>query len=650
MISALAVPPIFDEGDGVPTSSDQDATVQPVGCTLRAYADAKQLPEDLLRGLGLSDIWYLGARALRVPYFDAKGNNPAVRIRLALEKDKAGDNRFRWKQGSKPFLYGLWRLRAEQSVTVLEGESDCHTLWFHGTNAIGLPGAGLWDEGRDARYLADFETIYVLIEPDAGGEAMLQWVSNSALREKIRLVHLDRFKDPSDMHLADPEQFLARWQAAIKAAVPWGSESRARVQHARDQAWDRCNELATAPDILSLVASALQRAGLVGVEREVKLLYLVATSRLLDRPASVAVKGPSAGGKTYLCQMTLSLFPSGAFYAVTAMSERALAYGTEPLKHRMLVLYEADGMAGEVTSYLVRSLLSEGHIRYETVEKTPQGLRSRLIEREGPTGLIVTTTRDSLHPENETRLISLTIADGPEQTRAILKSLAEEDQYDSVDRAPWIALQEWIAASGTIATVPYARELVEQIPHVAIRLRRDIKLLLNLIRAHALLHQARRERDPQGRVVATIDDYAVVYSLVGDLMAEGAQTTVPVHVRETVEKVRHIACMKGSATVQDVATALGLDKSAASRRCTTASERGYIRNEEPSKGRPAHYVPADPLPEEQSLLPHPSTLAPHLVSSQATRRNYTIAAQIEGDIGPPLLTSAAPGLRRRVVL
>ena len=61
--------------------------------------------------------------------------------------------------------------------------------------------------------------------------------------------------------------------------------------------------------------------------------------------------------------------------AVTAMSERALAYGDEPLKHRILVLYEAEGMSGDTASYLIRSLLSEGCVRYETVEKTRRGCR-----------------------------------------------------------------------------------------------------------------------------------------------------------------------------------------------------------------------------------------------------------------------------------
>src|SRR5215211_4707530 len=146
----------------------------------------------------------------------------------------------------------------------------------------------------------------------------------------------------------------------------------------------------------------------------------------------------------------------------------------------MLVLYEAEGMSGDTASYLIRSLLSEGCVRYETVEKTPQGLQGRLIEREGPTGLIVTTTRDGLHPENETRLISLTLADGQEQTRAILDALADGDERDEPDPGPWRALQTWIAASCAAVSVPFARQLTSLIPPIAVRLRRDIKLVLNL--------------------------------------------------------------------------------------------------------------------------------------------------------------------------
>jgi DNA primase len=101
----------------------------------------------------------------------------------------------------------LWQLRAEPAVVIVEGESDCHTLWFHGINAVGLPGAVMWNETRDAPHLSAFETIYAVVEPDQGGEAMLRWISKSALRDRIRLVRLSGFKDPSAMHVADPTHF-----------------------------------------------------------------------------------------------------------------------------------------------------------------------------------------------------------------------------------------------------------------------------------------------------------------------------------------------------------------------------------------------------------------------------------------------------------
>jgi hypothetical protein len=181
-------------------------------------------------------------------------------------------------------------------------------------------------------------------------------------------------------------------------------------------------------------------------QRLCKLVYLAITARFLDRFASIAIKGPSASGKSWTIERVLDFFPTEAYYSLTAMSERALAYGTEPLSHRFLVLFEAAGLESDFASYLVRSLLSEGCVRYETVEKGSNGeLRARLVEREGPTGLIVSTTSVALHPENETRLLSLTATDTPDQTRLVLSRLAS-DYLAEPDFSRWHELQVWLAA------------------------------------------------------------------------------------------------------------------------------------------------------------------------------------------------------------
>ena len=364
--------------------------------------------------------------------------------------------------------------------------------------------------------------------------------------------------------------------------------------------------LAGSGHILESVAAEVVASGVAGESRLVKLLYLTITSRLLDRPCSVVIKGPSAGGKSFVVEQVLGLFPSDAYYALSAMSERALAYDSEPVAHRMLVLYEAAGVSGEIATYLMRSLLSEGHINYVTVVRTKNGLEPKRISRPGPTGLITTTTAVSLHPENETRLLSLTISDSPEQTRAIMLSHALGGRPRR-DRRRWHELQRWLAETPCEVIVPYAPALARLIPPVAIRLRRDFPTLITLIKAHALLHRHGRERDALDRIVAKVEDYVTVRHLVGDLLADAAERAVPSSVRDTVEAVRDLCTpsdpLEDGCTVTSVAARLGVDKSTALRRARVAITRGYLKNLEDRRGRPARLVPGDTLPSDGLLLP-----------------------------------------------
>jgi hypothetical protein len=607
-----------------------------IGCTLAAYSETKRLPISFLRSLGLTQVAYQGAPAVKIPYFAADGAEAAVRFRIALD----GKDRFRWRKESKPCLYGLNRFAEAVlagSVVLVEGESDCHTLWLAGFPAIGLPGAGIWNEQRDAALPDAIAVIYVVIEPDKGGKAALGWLARSRIRERTRLVRLGA-KDPSALHLADPARFAERWQAALDAAAPWLEVAAQEAKDARAEAWAACESLAMQRDILTAVVATLRALGVVGEERAIKLIYLAVTSRFLSRIVSVAVKGTTSGGKSHLVERVLTLFPADAVYALTSMSERALAYSVEPLSHRMLVIYEAAGVAGNLATYLIRSLLSEGRIRYETVEKTKDGLRPRLIEREGPTGLLVTTTAPKLHPENETRIISLTVDDTAEQTRAILRAQAKGWEAEAPDLAPWHALQTFIATGPARVTIPFAGALAELIPAVAVRLRRDFPMLLSLIETHALLHQGTKERVAEGAIVATIEDYAAVRGIIADLIADGVGATVSQATRKTVAAVADlVASNAAGVSVTALGTKLGLDKSAAFRRVEVATRAGYLRNDEDRKGRPARLVLGDPLPIEMDVLPTPETLAAKCCTVAVLSEKYVTPSPVcEGDVAGPI--------------
>jgi hypothetical protein len=417
------------------------------------------------------------------------------------------------------------------------------------------------------------------------------------------------FKDVSEMHLDDPNSVVSRLTTAAERAVSWMDIAQTDAQERTREAWSKCEDLALDANILARLRTTLTKSGYVGDTRAAALLFLVVLTRLLTRPVSVAVKGPSAAGKSFLVDSVLPFFPPTAYYVLTAMSERALAYSQEPLQNRFLVLAEEAGMSGEFQSYLIRTLLSEGRLRYETVEKTAHGMRARLIERDGPTGLILTTTRVKVHHENETRLLTVPVTDTQEHTAAILESTAREDT-EVVDMEPWHALQQYLENARYEVTIPYSSILARRIPPVAVRLRRDFPALLSLIRAHAILHSATRRRNDEGRVVATFDDYAGVRELVVEIISAGVDSTVPPAVRETVETVARLREQSTDPiNVSTVARALQLDKSSALRRVHAAIDHAYLENLEDRKGRPARLVLGEPMPADVEVLPYPEDLA-----------------------------------------
>jgi hypothetical protein len=183
----------------------------------------------------------------------------------------------------------------------------------------------------------------------------------------------------------------------------------------------------------------------------------------------------------------------------------------------------------------------------------------------------------------ETRCLSLSTDDTPEQTRRVYGVYAdqEEELETPVDFDAWHELQEWIAARGeTRALIPFVRALSELMPTGATRLRRDFVSLLCLVRAHAILYQAQRERDQHGRIVATIEDYDVVRELIGQLIAEGVEASVPEKTRETVEVVRGLIDQGTThPSRKAIADRLEIGRSATYDRIRDALLRGYLVNE-----------------------------------------------------------------------
>jgi putative DNA primase/helicase len=137
--------------------------------TLKQLAQDKQLSEAFLKELGVSQK----GNAIEITYFLEDGSL----LRTAL---KAREGSL-WEKGNgNPVLYGLWKLndaKTAKTLVLVEGESDCWTLWFHGFSALGFPGADMAGK-LEAQHLKEIQTLFILNEKDKGGQSFISGLTN----------------------------------------------------------------------------------------------------------------------------------------------------------------------------------------------------------------------------------------------------------------------------------------------------------------------------------------------------------------------------------------------------------------------------------------------------------------------------------------
>jgi hypothetical protein len=294
-------------------------------------------------------------------------------------------------------------------------------------------------------------------------------------------------------------------------------------------------------DVLTMLVEQFGKV-VAGEERNARLLYLIGTSRLLPKTMHAAIKGTSAGGKSEIRKRMLEFFPPEAVVSFTSLSEKFLIYYEGDFKHKILSMGEAVATdEQDFQDYLLRELISEGQLRHSTVQKIGNEIVSMTIEKDGPVSFMVTTTKNQLHPENETRMLSLEINDSEAQTKAVLKKVAQVEGINQsgavIDYKPWQDYQRWLEAGERRVIVPFAATMADLIPPASVRLRRDVGQVIRAIKSHALMHRADRDRDEDGQIVANAVDYILVRELMNDILAEGSGLAVNPAIVQTTTAV-----------------------------------------------------------------------------------------------------------------
>jgi hypothetical protein len=358
----------------------------------------------------------------------------------------------------------------------------------------------------------------------------------------------------------------------------------------REQLFQECKELAEATCLLPLFEQELRQRGVVGDVTNFKIILLATLSRFSERPISVVLKGDATAGKSFTMNTVLEYVPNEAYESMSGMSEKALIYWDRDLRNKMLFIGEFTGLQSEQGNTWLRQLLTEGCIRYVvTGDGKGSGRASLDLEVAGPTGLIMTTTAQKLHPEDESRMISLFVDDSPEHTLAVIRSQAMKAaglQTTKPNTAPWVALHRWVAAGSKAVVVPFALTLSDKVDPSNGRMKRDFPKVLDLVKAHALLHQQTRERSAEGQIIATLADYQAIYALLARPLSEGQTETLAPEVDQVISAVSVLSSLDGyregvpqNAIVDHFANGdqqQAVAKSTVSRRVRKALDQGYL--------------------------------------------------------------------------
>jgi hypothetical protein len=232
------------------------------------------------------------------------------------------------------------------------------------------------------------------------------------------------------------------------------------------------------------------------------------------------------------------------------------------------------------------------------------------IKREGPT-VLLTTSIKRLGAQMDTRLFSLEVLEDQERIRAALTMRADIEISGGVpEPSPeLLAYQAWLQSQAPWdVIVPFARRLSDACGAsvAGARILRDFERLLSLIKAVTILRHTHRVRQVIGerqrnRLIATLEDYAVVHELVGPVYVD--TIGVPAEVRRAVDAVRAFDPMSRPDGVRrgEVAKLLNLQDMAAWRHIQVALDKGWLVNDEWRSGWPAKLKAGEPMPDYDGL-------------------------------------------------
>ncbi|MFX0194889.1 MAG: hypothetical protein ACFFCW_02110 [Candidatus Hodarchaeota archaeon] len=286
-------------------------------------------------------------------------------------------------------------------------------------------------------------------------------------------------------------------------------------------------------NIFEQISCNIASIGVAGEDELCLTIYLVMTSRLLEKPLSVMVQGASASGKSFIIETIAKLMPPEEVVQAHDFTDQVFYYMDEgSLQHKIVIsgerLQEHRGKDGEAqdNTKAFREMVGSGYLRKAVTIKVGGQLTSKIIEQPGPIAYIESTTATTIHDEDATRLLPLVTDESTEQTEMVIEVQKREAKGQKISAAKQ---QEIIRRHHTMqrllrplaVRIPFADSI--SLPKTNIATRRTFGHLVSMIESVAILRQHQKDvkHDADGveYLEACADDYRIVYQLIKKILS-----------------------------------------------------------------------------------------------------------------------------------
>ncbi len=391
---------------------------------------------------------------------------------------------------------------------------------------------------------------------------------------------------------------------------------------------DAALEILKSERLFDQISADITDIGIAGEEDLALMLYVIMTSRMLDKPLSAIVQGSSASGKSYLIETVAELMPIEALVQAHDFSDQALYYLPKgSLEHRIVISGERvqehrskDGCAQD-NSKAFREMVASGELRKAVTVKGPDGVpKTVTIHQPGPIAYLESSTAAYIHDEDATRLLPLATDESPSQTRRIVESQKRRAKGQTISEALRL---EIVSRHHTMqrllkpvaVRIPYIDSI--SLPETNIATRRTFEQFVYAIKSVALLRQHQKPEDgADGYKEADETDYAIAYRLMKAVLAR-KYTSLNQQSRDLLKTIlEHTetvasdgTSMQAQFTQKDCEKWTGLSNTTVRRRLSPLIWAGILEVDDTSK--PYMYKVANPkLADVADLdLPSPEDIA-----------------------------------------